>query len=68
MSKSVNSFRYFDARQHFNDNDHHKFAEFLVELIVDRFESLKLPGNISDIVKVVESFFCDKNTKEAVIN
>jgi hypothetical protein len=54
MSKSVNSFRYFDARQHLNDNDHQKFAEFLVELIVDRIKSLKLPGNINDIVKVVE--------------
>jgi hypothetical protein len=37
-------------------------------LIVDRFKYLKLPGNISDIVKVVESFYWDKNIGEAVIN
>jgi hypothetical protein len=68
MSKSVNSFRYFDARQHFNENDHQKLAEFLVELIMDRFKSLKLLGNISDIVKVVELFYWNRNPKEAAIN
>jgi hypothetical protein len=61
MSSYVNTFQYFDARQHFNENDHQK-------LIVDRFKSLKLPGNISDIVKVVESFYLDRNAREAAIN
>jgi site-specific DNA-adenine methylase len=42
MSRIVNCFQYFDARQHFNDNDHQKLAEFLDELKVDRFKSLKL--------------------------
>jgi hypothetical protein len=68
MSRSVNCFQYFNARQHFNENDHQKLAEFLVELIVDRFKSPKQPGNISNIVKVVESFYWNRNAREAVIN
>jgi hypothetical protein len=68
MSRSVNRFQYFDTRQNFNDNDHQKLAVFIVEVIVDRFKSLKLPGNISDIVEVIDSFYLDKNTREAIIN
>jgi hypothetical protein len=40
----------------------------LVELIVDRFKFLKLPGNITDIIEVVESFCWDRNAREAAIN
>jgi hypothetical protein len=68
MSRSVNCFQYFNARQHFNENDHQKLAEFLVELIVNRFNSLKLPGNIRNIVKVVQSFYWNGNPREATIN